>query len=313
MVYEKMFSKISMIAKFADINDFNSDLFRKNYFELESFSNRFLKSALKYNFFPKDYPWPLDPFHNWSRIWEYPFVWNQIKSPESSGKSILRIADLGSGLTFFPWFLASKGHKVYALDNNPELIPPKQIIGNMIKELDIKGNIIYLLSDAVKISLRNNSVDAVTSISLLEHLPDCAASLKDARRIVAKGGKLIITCDVSLDGLPFGDGMPLSLNNVNKITGLNFDSIPKNALRFSNHPGVWSGRSDIKFNSLTDIWKWKIKNQYLRPLFKIINSRVLIRPYSGIPERMTKLIFTPTRFDMWTVMGIVGQKLSIKK
>ena len=74
-----MFNKDSMIAKFANIEDFGTDEYQKNYFELEEFSNRFLKSALKFNFFPKDYPWPIDPFHNWSRIWEYPFVWKQIK------------------------------------------------------------------------------------------------------------------------------------------------------------------------------------------------------------------------------------------
>lgn len=297
-----------MIAKFADTGDFNSEEFRKNYFELEKFSNRFLKLALKFGFFPKNYPWPVDPFHNWSRIWEYPFVWNQIKDLRSAGKKALRIADLGSGLTFFPWFLASKGHQVYALDNNPELIPLKQIIGKMKKELDIKGNIIYLLSDAVKISLRNNSVDAVTSISLLEHLPDCSASFEDARRIVAKEGKLVITYDVSLDGLPFGDGMPLSLHQVNKITNLNFDSIPENSLRFSNHSIELSGRSKLKFSSLKNIWKWNVQNQYLRPLLKIINSRLLIRPYSNIIPRGVKLLFSPERFDMWTVMGMAVRK-----
>lgn len=300
-----------MIAKFADIEDFNSAEFRKNYLELEKFSNRFLKSALKFNFFPKDYPWPVDPFHNWSRIWEYPFVWKQIKDIKRVGRNFLRIADLGSGLTFFPWFLACKGNKVYALDNNPELIPPKQVVEKMKKELNIKGNIIYLLSDAVKISLRNNSVDAVTSISLLEHLPDFHASLEDAKRILANKGKLIVTFDVSLDGLPFGDGMPLNLNQVNKITKIQFKSISKNSLRFSNHPRKWSGRSRLRFSFLTDIWRWKIKNEYLRPLIKLLNSRLLIKPYSKIPVRAIGLLFSPVRFDMWTVIGFAVKKFSI--
>lgn len=297
-----------MIAKFANINDFNSTDYQKNYIELEDFSNRFLKSALKFDFFPKNYPWPVDPFHNWSRIWEYPFAWKQIKDIKGAGRSFLRIADLGSGLTFFPWFLASKGNKVYALDNNPELFPPKQIIEKMKKELNIKGNIIYLLSDAVKISLRNNSVDAVTSISLLEHLPNFYASSEDAKRILSRKGKLIATFDVSLDGLPFGDGKPLSLNQVNKITKPQFKFIPIKSLRFSNHPKKWSDRSDLRFNSSTDIWKLKIKNQYLRPLLKIINSRLLIQPYSKIPVRAIRLLFSPERFDMWTIMGIAVRK-----
>lgn len=293
-----------MIAKFADIDDCNSTEFRKNYLELEEFSNRFLQSALKFNFFPKDYPWPVDPFHNWSRIWEYPFVWKQIKDIKGVERNFLRIADLGSGLTFFPWFLASKGNKIYALDNSPELIPSRQVIEKMKKELNIKGNIIYLLSDAINISLRNSSVDAVTSISLLEHLSDFNASLEDAKRILTNKGRLIVTFDVSLDGLPFGDGKPLNLNQVNKITKLKFKSIPDKSLRFSNHPEKWSGRSFLKFNSLTDIWKWKVKNQYLRPLVKIINSRLLIQPYSKIPVRTIRLLFSPERFDMWTVMGV---------
>lgn len=297
-----------MIAKFANIDDFNSAEYQKNYFELEEFSNRFLKSALKFNFFPKDYPWPLDPFHNWSRIWEYPFVWKQINNIKKTGKIFLRIVDLGSGLTFFPWFLASKRYFVYALDNNPELIPQKTVIEKMKTELGIKGDISYLLSDAVKISLQDNSINAVTHISLLEHLPDYYSSMNEAKRILVKNGKLIVTFDVSLDGLPFGDGRPLSLNQVNKITKLKLRFVPGNSLRFSNHPRKWSGRSELKFNSLTNIWKWKIKNQYLRPLIKIINSRLLIKPYSNIIPRAIKLLFSPARFDMWTVMGMVVGK-----
>ena len=50
------------------------------------------------------------------------------QGPQECRKKALRIADLGSGLTFFPWFLASKGYFVYALDNNLELIPSKQVI-----------------------------------------------------------------------------------------------------------------------------------------------------------------------------------------
>lgn len=302
-----------MIAKFADTGDFNSEEFRKNYFELEKFSNRFLKLALKFGFFPKNYPWPVDPFHNWSRIWEYPFVWNQIKDLRSAGKKALRIADLGSGLTFFPWFLASKGYFVYALDNNLELIPSKQVIEKMKRELNIEGDITYILSDAIRISLKGNSVDAVTSISLLEHLPDCYASLDEANRILVGNGRLVVTFDVSLDNLPFGDGTPLNLNQVNKITKLKLRSIPDKSLRFSNHPKKWTDRSNLRFDSLTDIWKWKIKNQYLRPLVKLIRSRLLIKPYSDIPIRAIRLLFSTERFDMWTVMGIAVQKSSIKR
>ncbi len=294
-----------MTIKFAEIDDFNSGEYRENYFELEEFSNRFLKLALKLDFFPKDYPWPVDPFHNWSRIWEYPWVWKQIKKIKNYGKKSLRIADLGSGLTFFPWFLAGKGNSVYALDNNLGLIPAKKMIGKIKRELDIKGDISYLASDAAKISLRDDSVDAVTNISLLEHLPDYYLSLEESSRILMRGGRLIATFDVSLDGLPFGDGTPLNLNQVNKITHHKFRSISKNSLRFSNHPRKWSSRKSIL--------KWEVKNQYLRPLIKLVKSRVLMRPYTQIPVRVIKLLFFPARFDMWTVMGMAVQKSSIRR
>ena len=302
-----------MIAKFAEIGDFNSGEYQKNYFELEEFSNRFLESALKSGFFPKDYPWPIDPFHNWSRIWEYPFVWEQIKGVNNNGEKPLRVADLGSGLTFFPWFLASKGNSVYALDNNLRLIPSKKMIGEMKRELDIKGDIYYLASDATRISLRDNSVDAVTNISLLEHLPDYYSSLDESNRILMKNGSLIATFDVSLDGLPFGDGTPLNLNQVNKIVNLKFNSIPKKSLRFSNHPRNWSNRKRLRFYSLGDIWKWEVKNQYLRPLIKLIKSRIFIPPYPLIPVSTIRLLISPNRFDMWTVMGIALQKSSINR
>ena len=74
--------------------------------ELEFSSNLFLR---EFPIVTETGGWVWDPFHQWSRQWEYPFVsqsisrhfyLNNVEEPA--------ILDTGSGMTFFPYFLKQK-------------------------------------------------------------------------------------------------------------------------------------------------------------------------------------------------------------
>ena len=73
---------------------------------MEAFSNRFTSIKRGYSAGYK-YRWVIDPLYHWSRQWEYPFVYEKIKSLASKNPD-LAILDAGSGFTFFPFYLASQ-------------------------------------------------------------------------------------------------------------------------------------------------------------------------------------------------------------
>src|SRR5512142_2149468 len=53
--------------------------------------------------------WVSDPLHHWSRRWEYPYVFEQLAAwCRAHPDTRPRVLDAGSGLTFFPHFLASR-------------------------------------------------------------------------------------------------------------------------------------------------------------------------------------------------------------
>jgi hypothetical protein len=78
--------------------------------QMEDYSDTFLeKNAFFLNKYKKK--WIFDPFHQWSRQWEYPYVFLKIKNYSTRSKSKLNILDAGSGITFFPYYINSKINK----------------------------------------------------------------------------------------------------------------------------------------------------------------------------------------------------------
>ena len=92
---------------FPSIESYNKLLESSLFLSMELFSNQFLaqnKSALK--IYSKK--WVPDPFHQWSRQYEYPFVYYYVLDYiNNRQKSDIKILDAGSGMTFFPYYLAS--------------------------------------------------------------------------------------------------------------------------------------------------------------------------------------------------------------
>lgn len=168
-----------------------SDEFRK----MEVFSNQFIlqnKRTLK-NYSKK---WVLDPLHQWSRQWEYPFVYSNMKLTVAFDEKT-KILDAGSGITFFPFYISSQYNKVdvHCVDNDSSLV-------KIFKEINTnyKNKINFSCSNLANISFEDRMFDIIYCVSVLEHTRDYKEILDNFFRILKPAGKLIVTFDVSLDG-----------------------------------------------------------------------------------------------------------------
>jgi SAM-dependent methyltransferase len=143
--------------------------------------------------------WVRDPFHQWSRQWEYPFVHSVIKGAAAAGgERPLRILDAGSGATFFPYYLSSDvaGAELTCCDRDPAL---RKVYTRISRERE--GEVAFLSCDLADTGLREGSYDFVYCISVLEHCLDCGGIISELSRVLKSGGLFILTFDISLDGL----------------------------------------------------------------------------------------------------------------
>ena len=126
------------------------------------------------------------PIHKewWSRCYEYPWALNYIGNNFTA-------ADMGCGRIYRPFHhaLSKRAKKVYAIDI--EMI-----------EFFPKPGVLYLTADFTKKvkSIKDNSIDRVFCISVLEDLQDrLDEALKEFKRIKTEDGLVIITIDVPYD------------------------------------------------------------------------------------------------------------------
>ncbi len=163
---------------------------------MEEFSNQFLvsqQSVLE----AYGRKWVADPLHQWSRQWEYPFTFVHIdKWLSEHGRDDVKVLDAGSGITFFPFLLASTFPevKVSCCDMDAELEGSfASITGNLDVPIQFTRSALHELPYA------DASYDIVFSISVLEHTDNYAHIFREFRRILRPGGLVIVTFDVSLD------------------------------------------------------------------------------------------------------------------
>ena len=180
------------------ISDLHDSVFIKTFAELEKWQMDFLLASPK--FLSKDYIWPRDPLHTWSRVWEYPFIYSNIisliKSNQSNKK--LNIVDVGSGVTFFPFALASNGIELCCTDFDPIIERDLQLA---IKTFNHQsGKISFKKTDGVTLPFEDNTTDIIYCISVLEHIQMFENTVFEMQRILKPGGKLFLTIDLDLRG-----------------------------------------------------------------------------------------------------------------
>ncbi|MFC1667161.1 class I SAM-dependent methyltransferase [Candidatus Omnitrophota bacterium] len=187
--------------RLASISDLELNEWKSAYNDLEGYSNRYVDFIIEHKLLFKDYPWPVDPVHNFTRIWEYPYAYHQLSkyAPLHLAAKAPKVFDVGSALTFLPSFFASLGYEVKASDSDPAM---KRNFESMKSHPDLpKGvkDVSYATCDCKNITTEPDAYyDAIVCISVLEHIEERDQAIREFSRILKPGGVLILTVDIKL-------------------------------------------------------------------------------------------------------------------
>jgi 2-polyprenyl-3-methyl-5-hydroxy-6-metoxy-1,4-benzoquinol methylase len=186
--------------------------------EIEKFSDNYLKASVDNKVWPIEYNWPFDSLRTNTRLWEYPYVIDVIRK---FSRKNCKVMDIGSALTFFPYFLADRGYDVYATDIDKRMKPWSKDIEAVLKEKSIirpDAKIQYVIQDLTKDIKLTEKFDVVTNISVLEHIPIelLPTTVENVHHSLNDDGIFICTLDVLVNGSTLKGHHPLNsieLNN----------------------------------------------------------------------------------------------------
>ncbi|MGB5781438.1 MAG: class I SAM-dependent methyltransferase, partial [Eudoraea sp.] len=170
-----------------------------------------------------------DPLHQWSRQWEYPFVFQSIQEElqRRVGRST-DILDAGSGATFFPFLLRKEmgAGSVTCCDYDATLEPIFETV-NAERSTDVA----FRQADLRALPFDDASFDIVYCVSVLEHTDQYEVIVREFHRVLRPGGVLIATFDIGLDGVS--------------------DIPPQDAKRLNDYIESTFARSDLTADSIT--------------------------------------------------------------
>jgi len=133
--------------------------------------------------------WGLRQFTNWSKVWEYPWLWfNGLSQADWKESSLL---DIGSELSPMTWFLASLGANVTLVEMDQQWVPKWERLCTETG-LQVKWQIV----PAEKLPFEDESFDVVTSFSVIEHQKDKGMAVNEVLRILKPGGLLALSFDI---------------------------------------------------------------------------------------------------------------------
>jgi SAM-dependent methyltransferase len=132
----------------------------------------------------------LNRYHdNWSKVWEYPWIWfNSLCDLDLQDKKIL---DIGSGKSPMPWLFALLGAEVMMVETGRENVP----LWSRLRQRHQMKIGWRIVSDE-ELPFADNTYDAVTSFSVIEHQPDKAAAVAQAARVLKPDGVFGVSFDL---------------------------------------------------------------------------------------------------------------------
>jgi SAM-dependent methyltransferase len=181
----------------------------------------------------------LAEYKSYSRVWEYPWLWFQLdNSPRS-----LRVLDIGSERSAYPWLLAVKGFDVTVSDVTSSYWG---LWRTAQRSLGVKPELKIL--DTQALALPTASFDVYQSVSILEHVPDKAKALEEAARVLRPGGLLLMSFDICEAEM----GMTFPKWNGRAVSMKELDSLFADCLWFER------GLSDVAWNleTIDEYWAW---------------------------------------------------------
>lgn len=249
-----------------------SDRYRK----MEDFSNEFLSLNQKFlNKYTKR--WVKDPLHQWSRQWEYPYVFSRVENTLRN-KEAAQVLDAGSGITFFPYYIKSlySATDLYCIDNDPDL----EAIYNRINT-NVEVATRFSCSDLKKTTFVSDRFDVIYCISVLEHVEGYEDVIEEFHRVLRPGGHLVITFDVSLDGtrdISVEKGTQLLKSLAEKFERV--DDLPLDLNSIISTPDLFTTETAKLINP--DLLPWKLPQFIYR-----INSLLRGNGYNTWPPLLT--------------------------
>jgi ubiquinone/menaquinone biosynthesis C-methylase UbiE len=123
---------------------------------------------------------------DYERFWYF----RQLAGYEYAARELLcagdEVLEVGSGEGYGADVLAAAGAKVTALDLSPEAAAHAAAKYK-------RDNLRYLSYDGSGLPFPDATFDKVVSLHCIEHIPEDAAFLAEARRVLKKGGKLLVS------------------------------------------------------------------------------------------------------------------------
>ena len=170
-------------------------------------------------------------FTNWSKIWEYPWLWfNGLNQVDWRGR---RLLDCGSELSPMPWFLATLGALVTLVEREDRFVSLWEQLKAKLN-VDVKWHIV---SDE-GLPSADGSVQVVTSLSVIEHQVDRRKAIDEVARVLEPGGLFALSFDVCEPAM----GMTFPEWNGQALTTHGFEEL------VWHHPQFDNGNQQPKWN-----------------------------------------------------------------
>jgi SAM-dependent methyltransferase len=182
----------------AALSDLQTPQWRELFSALECHQTAFLSK--QHLFRTPDYKWPHDALHNWSRAWEYPYVYSQLIRWRSAytGRRLPTVADVGSGVTFFPFSVARLGCRVVCVDPDPVCSKELSLAAKVVDHSP--GEVEFRLIETSALPFGSSECDLVYCISVLEHIETFHDTLREVSSCLKPGGLFYLTFDLDLQG-----------------------------------------------------------------------------------------------------------------
>jgi len=168
---------------------------------MEMFSDEFVRShasVLKHYY--KEV-WGGDLLHIMVRPWEYLYAFLRIEEALTryTQSEEIKVMDMGSGLTFFPFWLAHSHPKVriMALDSDSSFDPLFKSI--LAEEKKYEDRVYYVDDDPITTKARREKFDIIYGISSIAQMTNYQKMIQNIKDLLNPGGTFVVTFELSID------------------------------------------------------------------------------------------------------------------
>lgn len=187
----------------------------------------------------------LRQFTNWSKIWEYPWLW--FNGLECIDWANARLLDLGSELSPMAWFLASLGAQVTLVEADDQWVSAWE---------DVRKNtglsVDWQITHDEHLPFPDKSFDVITSFSVIEHQQDKRRAIEEITRVLKYEGMFAMSFDICEPDM----GMTFPEWNGEALTMKEFEDLVWENPAFDNggEKPLWN------VNDCTDFIKWHLQS-----------------------------------------------------